>query len=251
MDLFPLLQDYIQQEKAVVLATVIDGPDDLVGAKMLVPAEGELRGSLLAAALRDEVINQARRLLYQERSVVQTFGQARVFFDVYSPPLQLIVVGAVHVAISLVTFARELGFRTAIVDPRTAFATPERFPHVDQLVHQWPDEALPQLGLTPNTYIALLTHDPKLDDPALMVALPSQAAYIGALGSKTTHAKRVERLRQAGLSGEQIARLHAPIGLELGGRTPAEIALSVISEIVVVRRRAEAAASGLLPEDSV
>ncbi|MFQ5436492.1 MAG: XdhC family protein, partial [Anaerolineae bacterium] len=105
MDLFPLLQDYIQQEKAVVLATVIDGPDDLVGAKMLVPAEGELRGSLLAAALRDEVINQARRLLYQERSVVQTFGQARVFFDVYSPPLQLIVVGAVHVAISLVTFA--------------------------------------------------------------------------------------------------------------------------------------------------
>lgn len=239
-ELFPRLQAYIEQEEAVVLATVIAGPDDLVGAKMLVPAGDEPQGALLAAEAGPQILAEAQRLLYQDTSVVRNLAGMRVFFEVYSPPPLLIIVGAVHIAISLVKFAKELGFRTAVVDPRSAFASPERFAHVDRLVHLWPDEALPQLGLTPNTYVALLTHDPKLDDPALMVALPSQVAYVGALGSKKTHARRVERLRQAGLTEAHLARLHAPIGLDLGARAPSEIALSVMAQILRARRQADA-----------
>jgi xanthine dehydrogenase accessory factor len=125
--------------------------------------------------------------------------------------------------------------RTYLVDPRTAFATPERFPHADQIVNQWPDEALPEIGLTPETSVVVVTHDPKLDDPALKVALPSSAGYVGALGSPKTHARRVERLLAEGLAREHLDRLHAPIGLNIGGRTPSEIALSIMAEIVAVR----------------
>jgi xanthine dehydrogenase accessory factor len=238
------LQAYLDQQQAVILATVISGPADLIGGKLLVAEGAEPTGNLTDPVLRPAVQAQARRLLYHERSVAKDFGRARVFFDVYAPPPKLIVVGAVHIAIPLVVFAKEAGFQTVVVDPRTAFATPERFPQVDQLIHLWPDEALPQVGLTPNTYVVLLTHDPKLDDPALMVALPSKVAYVGALGSKKTHAKRVARLRQAGLTEDEIAGLHAPIGLDLGARTPAEIALSVIAEIVMIRRQAETRAAG-------
>jgi xanthine dehydrogenase accessory factor len=135
----------------------------------------------------------------------------------------------------LIHFAKPLGFRTYLVDPRTAFATPERFPHVDQLVNRWPDEALQEIGLNRESSVVVVTHDPKLDDPALKVALPGPAFYVGALGSPKTHARRVERLLADGLTEEQLARLHAPIGLNIGGRTPAEIALSIMAEIVATR----------------
>jgi xanthine dehydrogenase accessory factor len=128
-----------------------------------------------------------------------------------------------------------LGFRTYLVDPRTAFASPERFPHADELIQRWPDEALPDIGLNRETNVVVVTHDPKLDDPALMVALPSSVGYVGALGSPKTHAQRIERLLANGLTPAQVDRLHAPIGLDLGGRTPAEIALSIMAEIVAVR----------------
>ncbi|MCB0193299.1 MAG: XdhC family protein [Anaerolineae bacterium] len=157
-----------------------------------------------------------------------------VFFDVNRPPSRLIIVGAVHIADALIHFARPLGYKTYLVDPRTAFATPERFPHVDAMVHAWGDEALPQIGLNSETAVVVITHDPKLDDPALKVALPSPAFYVGALGSPKTHAQRVERLLGEGLAPEHLNRLHAPIGLDIGGRTPAEIALSIIAEIVAV-----------------
>jgi xanthine dehydrogenase accessory factor len=143
-------------------------------------------------------------------------------------------VGAVHNAIPLVTFAKTLGFRTIVVDARGAFATPERFAHADELIMAWPDEAL-EGKLNSNSFVVLLTHDPKLDDPALKIALPSQARYIGALGSPKTHAKRLERLREEGMPEEQIARLHAPIGLAIGANTPEEIAVSIIAEVVAAR----------------
>ncbi len=238
MALFPLLKDYIHKEEGVVLAVVVKGPDEWVGQKALIPTNGEPTGPLLETPLRAEIVERARSLLPRRRqSVTHHYSDPDVviFFDVQAPAPKLIIVGGVHIAIELIHFAKPLGLRTYVVDPRTAFATPERFAHADELIHAWPDEALPQIGLTTETGVVVVTHDPKLDDPALLVALPSPAQYVGALGSPQTHAHRVERLLAAGLSRAQVERLHAPIGLEIGGHTPAEIALSIIAEIVAVR----------------
>ena len=158
------------------------------------------------------------------------------FVTVHNPPLQLIVVGAVHKAQALVPMAKIAGYDPIIVDPREAFASHDRFPG-DRLVHDWPDEALENIGLDARTAVVLLTHDPKLDDPALHAALKSDAFYIGALGSKRTHASRVERLQGAGFSEEQIARIHGPIGLNIGSSSPSEIALSILAEMTSVLRK--------------
>jgi xanthine dehydrogenase accessory factor len=158
-----------------------------------------------------------------------------LFAEVYPPVPRLIIIGAVHIAEVLVPLANLAGFDTIVVDPRGAFGTQERFPHATQLLNEWPHHVLARIALDRFAYIAVLTHDPKLDDPSLQLALTSQARYVGALGSQRTNAKRRERLRQQGLSETQIARLHAPIGLPLGGRSPAEIALSILAEIVQVK----------------
>jgi xanthine dehydrogenase accessory factor len=240
MTLFSLLKDYIKDDKAVTLASIVRGPDDLLGTKAVIPAEGEPVGSLLETIWGGQILSDAQTLMKQGQSATHTYSaedetDITVFFDVHRPAPRLIIVGAVHIAIDLIHFAKPLGFRTYIVDPRTAFATPERFPHADHLIHKWPDEALPEIGLNHETCVVVVTHDPKLDDPALMIALPSSARYVGALGSPKTHAKRVERLLAEGLTQAHLDRLHAPIGLSLGGYTPAEIALSIVAEIVAVR----------------
>lgn len=157
--------------------------------------------------------------------------------DVHVPQEVLVIVGAVHIAIPLVTFARELGLRTIVIDARTIFATKDRFDHVDELIQRWPEDALQEMTLNESTYVITLTHDEKLDTPALICALNYPVGYVGALGSRRTHAKRVAALQSAGVSEEQIARIHAPIGLDLGARSPAEIALSIIAEIMLVRNR--------------
>ncbi len=245
MSLFPLLKDYLHKDQSVALATVVRGPQELLGVKALIPVEGEMTGSLLELPLRDQILHDARQLLEERASGTRVYPppegkgeeEIEVFFDVYRPAPKLVIVGGVHIASDLIHFAKPLGFSTYVVDPRTAFASPERFPHADHLIQEWPDEALPEIGLTRETAVVVVTHDPKLDDPALMVALPSPAGYVGALGSPKTHARRVERLLEAGLTQAQIDRLHAPIGLDLGGRTPAEIALSIMAEIVAVRNK--------------
>ena len=151
--------------------------------------------------------------------------------------MKLVVIGAVHVSQALAPMARESGLDVTIVDPRTAFATPERFPDVP-VIAEWPQDALPRLGgLDRYTALACLTHDPKIDDQALVPALEAGCFYVGALGSRRTHAKRVERLTQAGLSEAAIARIRAPIGLDIGAVTPAEIAVSILAEIVAEQRR--------------
>ncbi len=159
----------------------------------------------------------------------------RLFVDVVNPPPQLVMVGGVHIAIALASLAKTLGYRTVVIDPRRAFGNQERFPHVDRLIQAWPQEAFAQVTLTRSSAVAMLTHDPKIDDPALKIVLDSPAFYIGALGSRNTHEKRRQRLLAEGISEEKLARLHAPIGLELGGRTPEEIALAIMAEIVAVR----------------
>lgn len=244
MPLFSLLKEQIKKDQAVALALIVRGPDNLLGLKAVIPADGESAGPLLETSWRDQILSDAGDLMREGQSATRQYAspeneeEITVFFDVHRPAARLIIVGGVHIAIDLIHFTKPLGFRTYLVDPRTAFATAERFPHVDHLIHQWPDEALPEIGLTNETNVVVVTHDPKLDDPALMVALPSPARYVGALGSPKTHAKRVERLLAEGLAQEYVDRLHAPIGLDIGGRTPTEIALSIVAEIVAVRNGA-------------
>jgi len=158
-----------------------------------------------------------------------------VFLQVFNPPVRMVIVGAVHIAQPLSVMAREAGLDVTVVDPREAFATESRFP--DTALHRsWPAEALDRIGLDQRTAIVTVTHDPKLDDPALQRALASPAFYIGALGSRKTHAKRVGRLEEAGFTAEDIARIHAPVGLDIGARTPGEIAASVLAEVIRVLR---------------
>lgn len=242
MSLFPQLKEYLQNDQSVALAVVVRGPAELLGVKALIPAEGEPVGPLLDTVWRESILQDARQLITERTSATRRYPplpaggeEIEVFFDVHRPAPRLVIVGGVHIASDLIHFAKPLGFSTYIVDPRTAFASPERFPHADHLIQSWPDEALPDIGLTRETSVVVVTHDPKLDDPALMVALPSPAGYVGALGSPKTHAQRVKRLLENGLTQAQVDRLHAPIGLDLGGRTPAEIALSIMAEIVAVR----------------
>ena len=158
------------------------------------------------------------------------------FLGVHNPPLRLAVVGAVHIAQALVPMARLAGYDPIVVDPREAFASPGRFPET-RLAHDWPDEALAAFGLDARTAVVTLTHDPKLDDPAIAATLRSPAFYLGCLGSTRTHAKRVERLRAAGFTDTDIARIHAPVGADIGARSPAEIAVSILAQMTERLRR--------------
>ena len=164
------------------------------------------------------------------KSGMEETPQGRVFLTVHVPPPRLVITGAVHISQALAPVARLLGYDVTIVDPRTAFASPERFPDV-KLIAQWPDEALPPLGIDRYTAFVALTHDPKIDDPALLHALARDCFYIGALGSKKTHARRVDRLKAQGISDAAIARIHAPIGLAIGAVSPPEIAVAIMGEI--------------------
>ena len=161
---------------------------------------------------------------------------SRTFVAIHNPPLRLIVVGAVHIAQALVPMARLAGYDPVIIDPRETFGSEARFPG-ERILNDWPDEAVAQLGLDPRTALVLLTHDPKLDDPAIEAALRSGAFYIGALGSNRTHAKRVARLEAAGFTSDEIAQIHGPIGLDIGAAGPAEIAVAIIAEMTSVLRK--------------
>ena len=163
--------------------------------------------------------------------------EGRVFLSVHVPPTKLVITGAVHISQALAPIARILGYDVTIVDPRTAFASPERFPDV-KVIAEWPDVALPPLGIDRYTAFVALTHDPKIDDPALAHALARDCFYIGALGSKKTHARRLERLKAGGISESALARIHAPIGLPIGAVSPPEIAVAIMAEITASLRLA-------------
>ena len=186
-----------------------------------------------AVALSAEQLAEAHRLLAAGRSA--TLSGGAIFLRSYAPPARLVVVGAVHIAQFLAPMAALAGFEVIVIDPRQAFATVARFPGVT-LVTEWPGPALARIGLDEHAAVVTLTHDPKLDDPALCAALQSPVFYVGALGSARTHAKRIERLREHGLA-ELAPRIHAPVGLDLGGRAAAEIAVSVLAQVIQERYR--------------
>lgn len=198
-------------------------------------SDGSERLVDIAALAQDPLAAPLDLALRTGKSALIEEGSEKYFISVQTPPLRILCVGAVHISQALVPMARELGHDVLIVDPRTAFATPERFPHVP-LYAEWPDKVIPTLGIDRYTAVVLLTHDPKIDDPALHLALKSDSFYIGALGSRKTHGKRVERLREAGFSDDAIARIHAPIGLNIGAVSPSEIALSILGEITTSLR---------------
>jgi xanthine dehydrogenase accessory factor len=164
------------------------------------------------------------------KSGMEDTAEGRVFLTVYVPAAQLVAIGAVHISQALAPIAKLLGYDVTIVDPRTAFATPERFPDV-KVIAEWPDQALPPLNVDHYTAFVALTHDPKIDDPALLHALARDCFYIGALGSRKTHAKRLERLKQQGVSDADLGRIHAPVGLDIGAVSPAEIAVAIMAQI--------------------
>ena len=222
LDILKSLNEERRARRAAVLVTDLSS-----GAQRLVKA-AEIAADPMAEAID-------KQLRMGKSASVEIEGKT-YFLTVQAPPARLVVIGAVHVSQALAEMARLVDFDVTIVDPRTAFASEERLPNV-RVIAEWPDKVLPEIGLDPYTGIAALTHDPKIDDPALKLALQASCFYIGALGSKKTHAKRVERLTAAGFSQEQIGRIHAPIGLDIGAVSPAEIAVSVLAEIVLSLRR--------------
>jgi xanthine dehydrogenase accessory factor len=220
------LKSAFEEERAIAKATVIQG--EPLGRTLIVDTDTSTSDD-------SAIAEAARRALDAGRSEQVALDDTEVFIDVELPPPVLVMVGGVHVAVALTSMADALGYRTVIVDPRGVFGSEERFPHAGELIREWPDKALKKMSINRSTAIATLTHDPKLDDPALEVALPSQAFYVGALGSKRTQEKRRRRLVERGLTEDELARLHAPIGLSIGSRSPEEIALSVMAQIVATR----------------
>ncbi len=200
-------------------------------------ASGNQRFVAAADVAADPLREMLEAHLRSGKSGMEETGQGRVFLTVHVPSARLVVTGAVHISQALAPIAQLLGYDVTIVDPRTAFASPERFPDV-RVIAEWPDVALPPLGVDRYTAFIALTHDPKIDDPALAHALSRDCFYIGALGSKKTHARRLERLKAGGISEAALARIHAPIGLPIGAVSPPEIAVAIMAEITASLRLA-------------
>jgi xanthine dehydrogenase accessory factor len=222
------------EDGRAALVTVIEGGE--AGAKLLVRADGTTDGGLGDAELDRAAVEAAEDLMWSERSELREVDGTKLFVDVTAPAPRLIIFGAVDYADALCHLARAAGWRPFVCDPRSQFATRERFPEAEEVIAAWPDDALARLGgIDRATYIAVLTHDPKLDDATLTIALHSDAAYVGAMGSRRAQAQRRERLLAAGIEEELLDRIAAPIGLDLGAVTPEETALSIMSEVVAVR----------------
>ena len=220
--------------RAAVVTVLSDGPHQ--GAKLLVLPDGAHEGSLGDAALDAAAVRHAEELLWAEYSERREEGDTTLFVDVVHPPPRLLVFGAVDYAGALSRLARACEWRPYVVDPRSQFATRERFPDAEDVMAAWPGDAFPRLGgIDRATYIVVLTHDPKLDDAVLEIALRSPAPYVGAMGSRRAQEKRRERLVALGITDEELARLAAPIGLDLGATTSEETALSIMAEVVAVR----------------
>jgi xanthine dehydrogenase accessory factor len=228
-----------REEGRAALVTVVE-PPERAGAAMLVLPDGSTDGSLGDATLDARAAALGEELMWAERSELREESGVTLFVDATAPAPRLVVFGAVDFAGALCRLARTSGWRPYVVDPRARFATPERFPDAEEVVAAWPEEAFERIGgIDRATYVAVLTHDPKLDDAALSIALRSDAAYVGAMGSRRAQARRRERLLALGLSDEEIGRLAAPIGLDLGALTPEETALSIMAEVVAVRNGRE------------
>ncbi|MDE0309883.1 MAG: XdhC family protein [Acidiferrobacterales bacterium] len=226
--------------KTTILHEVINAGSDRQAVALVTNLEDNtqalfFRHTLTGTTSLELAISDAFRR--DQSRVVEVDGD-RQFIQVYNSPLRLLIVGAVHIAKPLVDMGQSCGYDVTLIDPRRAFASETRFPGVN-LSHEWPDQAMRNLGLDSRTAVVTLTHDPKLDEPALIEALESEVFYVGALGSRKTHAERCDRLTQSGITSSQIDRIHAPVGLDIAAQSPAEIAVSIIAEITHKLRKAQ------------
>lgn len=228
----------IDSDQSFALVSCIKGPETDIGKQALLDMEATfLAGDEgIISDITEADLQQAMRRGESGRLNARLSQERELFIDVVRSPARLVMIGGVHISIVLAEIAKLLGYKTIVVDPRRLFASESRFPAVDELLQMWPQEAYGQIGLDRETAVAILTHDPKIDDPAVLGALEDKVFYIGVLGSQRTHEKRLERLRNAGCSDEQLARLHAPIGLDLGAQSPEEIALAIMAEITAARK---------------
>jgi xanthine dehydrogenase accessory factor len=233
--LWELTADLVRRDVPHATVTILEG--DFAGKKVLVGLDGE--AAYTCDGLPSDILSALALAGHQSLAAGQTqhgtVADFNVLIEAYVPRPRLIIIGGAHVAMALQKFAQQLGFQVILVDPRKAFATPERFPDVAQILHTYPDKALPQVGLTSETYLVVLTHDPKIDDPALITAMPAGVRYIGVLSSRRTHEKRKERLTGQGVDAALLEQIYTPIGLEIGAKTPEEIALSIMAEIIAVK----------------
>jgi xanthine dehydrogenase accessory factor len=230
---------YVRPESETgVIQQLIDARPIVVATDLQTGERTIIRPGEPAADVSEELAEASRAAIRDDKSTTLDSGGAQVFVHAFNKPLRMFIVGAVHISQALVPMARLAGYDVTVIDPRGAFATEARFPEV-ALSEEWPDDAIDALKIDSRTAVVTLTHDPKLDDPALDRALKSDCFYIGALGSKRTHGKRLERLTEIGFGEKDFARIHAPVGLDLGATSPAEIAVSILAEIVAAKHGKE------------
>lgn len=232
-EVYQALRRAIQDERPAAFATVIEG--DAVGNYLALIHPDTTLGTLGSEGLDAEALTELRRVSIQGGAKAVELAGQRIYVEAQLPPPHLVIIGAVHIAIPLVSYAQVLGYKTTVIDARGTFATDERFPHADRLIEAWPDEGLAELALHPGVAAVVLAHDPKFEDPAMEVLLKSDAGYIGAVGSRATSEERLKRLKLMGFTDATLDRIHGPVGLNLGGKSPEEIALSIMAEIVAVR----------------
>jgi xanthine dehydrogenase accessory factor len=216
------------------ICTVVRGPSH-IGAKMMVDDSGQTSGGLGDASVEAQAREAAQSLMSGGQSKTAALGAYEVFIDTSIPEARLVIVGAVHIAVALCEMATRAGLSVTVIDPRPALCNRDRFPAAVSLVVDWPQDALPKLVIDENTYVAVLTHDEKFDDPTLLYVLPLNPRYVGAIGSKKTQALRRQRLLEAGITSEAISRLHGPIGLDIGAQTPEEIAVAILAEMIAAK----------------
>ena len=231
------LRRSVEREQEAVYAIGL-APESVLGRKLVRLDASRSIGSI-APSLDSHISDEGEKLLQVGGTKIVFLPyegeQAQVYMEAFRPSPSLLIVGATHTAMSLCRLATEVGFQVTVVDVRTALATPERFPDASRIIHAWPDEALAQVPLESYSSLVVLTHDPKFDVPALACGLRSQARYVGAQGSRSTHEGRKQQLRQQGFTDADLARIRAPIGLDLGSRTPAELALAILAEVLAVQ----------------
>lgn len=227
------IQGLLDAEQFGSVVTLVDGP--AVGGKAVIDGSG----SIIAGSLPDEIASDVREdamtLTDHEQHRALDYGEHSVFIETLAPPPDLLIFGAVHIGQALCSFGNQMGYRVTVVDSRTPFLTEERFPEAHRLLVGWPADLMDQIQFDRRTWVVVLSHDPRHETPPLEAALKSDTRYIGAMGSRRTHNLRIERLRDLGFGGDDISRIHSPIGLDIGAETPQEVAVSILAEMTLVR----------------
>lgn len=223
----------VDDERLGSVVTVVAGAD--LGTKAVIDfTDGYVAGEM-PPDISDAVLGDARQLAEHEQSRTLVYGERQVFIETVAPQPQMLIFGSDEVALPLTKMAHELGFRVVVTDPRPAFTTPERFPDAAEVLVGWPDAVKDKITIDRRSYVVLLSHSPRFEDPVLEIVVGSPARYIGAMGSRRTHAKRIDKLKEGGASPEELDRIHGPVGLDIGAETPAEVAVSILAEVIQVR----------------